>query len=57
MYKRFEEVGEVCYLNFLNFRFKKEISSDKEELHWDIFTMTGLTLNYIMEPFCLAFLK
>lgn len=48
MYARFRQVGDVCYFALLNFKLKKDIQSDNQDKYWDIFTMTGLTLNYMM---------
>jgi hypothetical protein len=53
MYDRFQAVGDVCYLSLLNFRLKGTTAVNKQ---WDILTLTGLTLNYIMEPFSFAYL-
>lgn len=54
MHARYQEVGNVCYLNHLNFRLKGITEVNQQ---WDIITLTGLTLNYIMEPFAIAYVE
>ena len=53
MFERFKIAGKVTYLMYMDFALKGKESRDK----WDLLIVSGLTLNYMLEPFAFAFVN